>query len=193
VKFSGFSWDDMTAEISNLSASSTMGELLAAFPGAQRALFRKYHIGGCSSCGFQPEETIAQICARNGDLNAGELLAFVREAQNEDNKILIDAPELDRLRREGVVARLLDIRPREEIEAVKIEGAIAFTQEIMTEMLGKWPRGEMVVIYDHLGSKSMDAAAYFLGHGFTKVRALRGGIDAWSQEVDATVGRYRVE
>ena len=42
------------------------------------------------------------------------------------------------------------------------------------------------------GKKSMDAAAYFLGHGFTQVRALRGGIDAWS-EVDSTVRRYRLE
>lgn len=88
--------------------------------------------------------------------------------------------------------RLLDIRPREEFEATRIEGAILFTQEIMTEMLGRWPRNELLVIYDHLGTKSMDAAAYFLGHGFTKVRALRGGIDAWS-EVDASVRKYRLE
>jgi len=31
----------------------TMRELLLQFPGAQRALFRKYHIGGCASCGLQ--------------------------------------------------------------------------------------------------------------------------------------------
>ncbi|HIG82060.1 MAG TPA: rhodanese-like domain-containing protein, partial [Verrucomicrobiales bacterium] len=28
-----------------------MEEVLTVFPGARRALFRKYHIGGCSSCG----------------------------------------------------------------------------------------------------------------------------------------------
>jgi len=32
----------------------TMKELLERFPGAQRALFQKYHIGGCASCGFAP-------------------------------------------------------------------------------------------------------------------------------------------
>jgi rhodanese-related sulfurtransferase len=48
------------------------------------------------------------------------------------------------------------------------------------------------VIYDHLGIKSMDAAAYFLGHGFTNVRALQGGIDAWS-EVDPRIRKYRLE
>ena len=37
-----------------------MAELLEAYPGAQRALFRNYHIGGCSSCGFRPDETLAE-------------------------------------------------------------------------------------------------------------------------------------
>ena len=88
--------------------------------------------------------------------------------------------------------RLVDIRTREEFEAARIEGAILFTQEIMTEMLGRWPRNELLVIYDHLGNKSMDAAAYFVGHGFTNVRALKGGIDAWS-EIDPNVRKYRLE
>ena len=43
-----------------------MSEVLKEFPGAQRALFRRYHIGGCSSCGFQPTETLAQVCERYG-------------------------------------------------------------------------------------------------------------------------------
>jgi len=33
----------------NIDANSPMREVLEIFPGAQRALFRKYHIGGCSS------------------------------------------------------------------------------------------------------------------------------------------------
>lgn len=88
--------------------------------------------------------------------------------------------------------RVLDIRAREEFDAARIEGAILFTQEVMSEMLGRWPRNELLVIYDHLGVKNMDAAAYFLGHGFTNVRALRGGIDAWS-DVDPQVRKYRLE
>ncbi len=31
-----------------------MSAVLEKFPGAQRALFRRYHIGGCSNCGFLP-------------------------------------------------------------------------------------------------------------------------------------------
>jgi rhodanese-related sulfurtransferase len=41
--------------------------------------------------------------------------------------------------------------------------------------------------------KSLDAAAYFTGQGFSNVRCLRGGIDAWSREIDAKIPRYRLE
>ena len=50
-----------------------------------------------------------------------------------------------------------------------------------------------MVIYDHRGQQSLDAAAYFIGQGFGNVRCLRGGIDAWSREVDAKIPRYRLE
>ena len=50
----------------------------------------------------------------------------------------------------------------------------------------------MFVIYDHAGRHALDAAAYFLGHGFTKVRCLDGGIDAWSLQVDPKIRRYRL-
>jgi rhodanese-related sulfurtransferase len=176
-----------------VSGQSRMAEVLEVYPGAQRALFRKYHIGGCSSCGFQPEETLEQVCARNANLSVDEVLDHIEQSHEADGQIYVTATELARWRQENVPMRLLDIRSREEFEAARIiEGAVLFTQEVMTEMLGRWPRHELLVIYDHLGKKSMDAAAYFLGHGFAKVRALRGGVDAWS-ETDPSVKKYRLE
>jgi hypothetical protein len=38
----------------------------------------------------------------------------------------------------------------------------------------------------------MDAAAYFMGHGLQSVRCLRGGIDAWAQEVETGMRRYKL-
>ena len=63
----------------------------------------------------------------------------------------------------------------------------------MQEILANWSRENLLVIYDHQGARSMDAAAYFQGHGFTNVKSLRGGIDAWSAEVDPTLPRYHLE
>jgi rhodanese-related sulfurtransferase len=177
----------------DIRPSSTMEEILRSYPGAQRALFRKYHIGGCSSCGFTPEETLEALCARNGGLNVSEVLSHLESSHYEDQKILITPRELHSLMTPGFNGRLVDIRTREEHEATRIEGSILFTEELMTEMLGRWDREQLVVLYDHLGTKTMDAAAYFLGHGFKNVRALRGGVDAWSTEVDPKVRRYKLE
>jgi len=51
----------MTSEKDLLTPQSTMAEVLQSHPGAQRALFKRYHIGGCSSCAFQPGETLEQL------------------------------------------------------------------------------------------------------------------------------------
>jgi rhodanese-related sulfurtransferase len=96
------------------------------------------------------------------------------------------------LRQSGSV-RLVDIRSREEFEAASIQGALLLSQPVMQEILANWPREELMVVYDHRGRQSLDAAAYFMGQGFRNVRCLRGGIDAWSREADGQVPRYRLE
>lgn len=175
----------------SVTAEMTMADLLAAYPGAQRALFRAFHIGGCSSCGFRPEETVAEVCARNDNLNPEEVLQTVRAAWEQDQALLIAPADLQKELGAGV--EVLDIRTQEEREAVSISGTRAFDQTLMQEALSSWPKDRPLVILDHTGTRSLDAAAYFAGHGFINVRCLRGGIDAWSQEVDPTLPRYTLE
>jgi rhodanese-related sulfurtransferase len=175
-----------------ITGQSTMAEILRAYPGAQRALFRKYHIGGCSSCAFEPAERLEELCERNNRLNVDEVLAHIRTSHGEDEKILISPKELKDYYSRNPAVKLLDIRSRQEFEAVRIEGSVLMSQPAMQELLAHWPRHEMLVVIDHLGSSGLDAAAYFIGHGFSNVRCLRGGIDAWSQEIDPAVRRYRM-
>src|SRR6185503_10427063 len=94
----------------------SMSELLQQFPGAQRALFRKYHIGGCSSCGFSPEETLAGVCARNDDLNVEEVVEHIVTSHHADEAIQIDPRELAERIAKGEKVYLLDMRTREEWE-----------------------------------------------------------------------------
>ena len=167
-----------------------MSAVLEAFPGAQRALFRRYHIGGCSSCGFHPTETLAQVCERNGSLNVAEALEHIRSSHEQDAKILIEPKELaERLQRDESV-RLVDVRSREEFDAVHIEGSVLLSQEAMREIMADGSNTRPLVIVDHRGKSALDAAAYFMGHGLQSVRCLRGGIDAWALEVDSRVRRY---
>ena len=176
-----------------LSPDLTMQELLQALPGAQRALFRLHHIGGCSSCGFRPDETFAEVCARNDGLDPSEVLAQVEAACAEDAKMLIEPKDAAAALAEDAGTRLLDIRTREEFDAVHIPQARHFTQDLLQTIMGEWPKDSLIVLVDHQGARSLDAAAYFAGHGFLNVRGLRGGIDAWSLEVDPALPRYSVE
>lgn len=170
----------------------TMEEILHAYPGAQRALFRHYHIGGCASCGFRPDETLAGVCGRNDALDPAEALAKIIEAHEADEKVWISPPNANAaLLANG--AKFLDIRTREEFDAVRISGAQLFSQDLIQDIMSTWPKDTMIVVYDHTGTRSLDAAAYFSGHGFSNVRALRGGIDGWSLEVDAGLPRYSLE
>ena len=169
-----------------------MRDVLAAFPGAQRALFRRYHIGGCSSCGFSPEETLAGVCARNGNLNVVEVLEHIRSSHELDVKVLISAPDLAALLAADKTVKVVDVRSREEFEAVHLPGSVLLSQDVMREVMGAGSNTQPVVVVDHQGKNGLDAAAYFMGHGLSNVRCLRGGIDAWAQEVDTTMRRYRV-
>jgi hypothetical protein len=78
----------------SIDPNITMQELLVQFPGAQRALFRKYHIGGCASCGFSPEETLAGVCARNENLDVDEVIDHITTSHEADLAMQIDPRDL---------------------------------------------------------------------------------------------------
>lgn len=177
----------------DLTSNSTMEQVLAAYPGARRALFRKYHIGGCSSCGFAPEETLAQLAERNGKLNVDEVIAHIQTAAETDRQLEVSPGDVAERRKRGEKIRLLDLRTREEWEAVHLDGAEFVTQDLIQRLMGKDGQGGLLVFYDHSGASSIDAAAYFAGHGFANAKFMRGGIDAWAREVDASVPRYQLE
>jgi rhodanese-related sulfurtransferase len=173
-----------------LDPNLTMSEVLSRFPSAQRALFQRYHIGGCSSCGFRPDETLAELCERNGGLPVADVAATILEAQEVDARIQISPRDAQTLAAEGK-AKLVDVRTREEFDAVHIPGSHFLTQELMHE-LGSWDPATTIIFVCHHGVRSLDAAAYFAGHGLQNVRSLNGGIDAWSCEVDETLPRYEL-
>ena len=176
-----------------IDPSTTMAELLQEYPGAQRALFRAYHIGGCASCGFSPNETLASVCERNENLPMDEVVATVLAAHDADQQVQISPEQVAERLRSGEQVPLIDVRSREEWDAVHINGATFFTQELMQEIMSEWPKDREIIFVCHHGVRSLDAASYFAGHGFQHVRSMTGGIDAWSVAVDPDLPRYHLE
>jgi rhodanese-related sulfurtransferase len=178
--------------MTEITQQSPMSAVLEHFPGAQRALFRRYHIGGCSSCGFSPDETLAQVCARNGSLDVAEVLAHIESSHEQDAKVLISPKELAELLQHDKSVKLVDVRSREEFEAVNIAGSVLLSQDVMRELMASGSNTNPIVVIDHAGKNGLDAAAYFMGHGLQNVRCLRGGLDAWAQEVESKMRRYKL-
>src|SRR5271170_983067 len=144
-----------------IQSQSPMSAMLENFPGAQRALFRRYHIGGCSSCGFSPDEMLAQGCARNGNLDVAEVLAHIQSSHEQDAKVLISPAELAGLLQRDKSVKLVDVRSREEFEAVNIAGSVLLSQDVMRELMASGSNTNPIVVIDHAGKNGLDAAAYF--------------------------------
>ena len=174
-----------------ITRHSTMGEVLEAYPSAQRALFQRYHIGGCNSCGYQPGDTLEAVARSHNILDVGEVIAFVEDAEQLDRRIQVSPVEVAAALRSDDPPRLIDVRSPAEWELARIEGATLMT-EVVAELVMSWPKDTPIVFYCHLGQRSLDAASYFAGHGFTDLRSMTGGIEAWSLQVDPAVPRYEL-
>ena len=172
-----------------ITRHSTMAEVLEAYPSAQRALFQQYHIGGCNSCGYQPGDTLDAVARGHNILDVGEVIAFVEHAEQIDRSLRVNPGDVAAALVSDDPPRLIDVRSSAEWELARIEGATLMT-EAVAEMTMRWPKQAPIVFYCHLGHRSLDAASYYSGHGFTEVRSMTGGLDAWSLEVDPEVPRY---
>jgi len=70
----------------DLSGDWQMQQVTTVFPSAQRALFQKYHVGGCSSCGFQPTDTLSVVAGNHG-LDVNEVVEFIKRSQEMEKEI----------------------------------------------------------------------------------------------------------
>ncbi len=175
-------------QAADLTTDTPMGVILETLPGARRAIFARYHLGGCQSCAFANDETLAQLAARS-EVPAEEMLDHLLTSHVHDSAMWMEpAAAKEKL---GEM-RLIDLRTREEHEAVVIPGSEFFTQELQQQLFAGDSETK-ILLYDHSGRNALDQVAWFRGHGLKETYALRGGIDAWSQEVDSSIQRYRLE
>jgi rhodanese-related sulfurtransferase len=172
----------------DLSGDWTMQQVTTVFPSAQRALFQKYHVGGCSSCGFQPTDTLGTVAMSHG-LNINEVVGHIQRSQEMEKEIEITPRETAALLKEGKV-KLLDVRTPQEYAIANIAGSVLVDQSLAQEIMQTWAKDTAIVTMCHHGIRSLDAAAYLRGHGFANMKSMSGGIDAWSVEVDSSIFRY---
>ena len=85
---------------------------------------------------------------------------------------------------------LLDVREEWEYSLAKLDGSTLIPLGTLPQSLSRLNRDSEIIAICHHGMRSADATNFLLQQGFTNVKNLVGGIDAWSTQVDGTVPRY---
>ncbi len=84
---------------------------------------------------------------------------------------------------------LLDVRNPDEYAFCNLSGILIPLNELPARFQ-ELDRSKKIVIHCHAGGRSRFATQFLLEQGFTRVFNLKGGITAWSNEIDATVPKY---
>ena len=88
-------------------------------------------------------------------------------------------------------ARLIDVREPWEFATASITGSMLMPMgDVPARAHQELDPDERLVILCHHGQRSLNVAVWLRNQGFEQVQSLRGGIDAWSAEIDQTVARY---
>ena len=85
---------------------------------------------------------------------------------------------------------LLDVREDWEYSLAKIDGSILVPLGTLPQSLARLNRESEIIAICHHGMRSADATNFLLQQGFSNVKNLMGGIDAWSIQVDGAIPRY---
>lgn len=85
---------------------------------------------------------------------------------------------------------LLDVREPHELEIAAIKGAKNIPLGEVAQRMSELDSAEEMVVFCKRGSRSARAIEILSSAGFKKMKNLKGGINAWAEEVDKTLPLY---
>ena len=103
----------------------------------------------------------------------------------------ITPEEVKRKIDQGEAFTLLDVREPWEFETVHMaEAKLVPMGDVPSRAHQELDPDDHIVVVCHHGVRSMSVTAWLRQQGFEKAQSMRGGIDAWSRQVDRTVPTY---
>ncbi|HEV7810244.1 MAG TPA: rhodanese-like domain-containing protein [Candidatus Limnocylindrales bacterium] len=76
---------------------------------------------------------------------------------------------------------LIDVRERNEFEGSRVAGAVLIPISEFPARHAEIPRDRPLLVMCHMGSRSASATMFLRTQGWTDVRNIEGGIDAWER------------
>jgi len=86
--------------------------------------------------------------------------------------------------------QILDVREQWEYDICRLNGATLTSLGILQIKPPELDKEKPVVVYCHHGRRSVVACTLLSSLGFKSLYNLKGGIDAYSDEVDSSVEKY---
>lgn len=138
---------------------------------------------GCPCCGQAP--SIRGIDASRYAAPCPVVLSAMSE-----HPIEITVEEASRLLAQPAPPVLIDVREADELAICRIPGSMHIPLAELPERLAEIPAGRPLLIHCHHGGRSLRATQFLRARGRGDVSNVKGGIDAWSRQVDPSVPRY---
>lgn len=85
---------------------------------------------------------------------------------------------------------LVDVREEWENKLCKIGGSKLIPLGHLQSRISELDPSKQIILHCHHGGRSMQALKYLQSIGFKKLKNLKGGIDAWVEEVETDMERY---
>jgi adenylyltransferase/sulfurtransferase len=90
----------------------------------------------------------------------------------------------------GLGIQILDVREPAEYQIARIKGARLFPLSTLAQQYTELDPGQRYYLHCRSGGRSMNALQFLRERGFQHLKSVKGGITAWSDEIDPTVPKY---
>jgi adenylyltransferase/sulfurtransferase len=85
---------------------------------------------------------------------------------------------------------VIDVREPDEFQIAHIPGVSLIPLSVLPQRFTELNPNQTIYLHCKSGGRSMKAVSFLKEHGFNYVKSVRGGINAWSDEIDRNVPKY---
>ncbi|MBC8044288.1 MAG: molybdopterin-synthase adenylyltransferase MoeB [Rhizobacter sp.] len=85
---------------------------------------------------------------------------------------------------------IIDVREPNEYQIVKLGGTTLIPLNTVPDNLSKIPKDREVIVHCKMGGRSAKAIEFLKSQGYTNLKNLTGGINAYATEIDKTMPTY---
>ena len=114
-----------------------------------------------------------------------------QEEDTNENPDEVSVQDMEKaLKDKNLGIQVIDVREPDEYEIAHIEGVPLFPLSTLPDRFTELDANQNIYIHCKSGMRSLKALNFLRENGYKYVKSVRGGINAWSEEIDPNVPQY---